>query len=133
MSMKTLADEAIAQLGKRMESHTSSLCATEDEVYMAAMACRIQELENPMYAWCEESPLAARKDERVKAQQMEGVLLKQIATLSLSADMKADEIIAMIRMISDLRTAVKTMYAQAGEDPAIAKTCQEALGASEHL
>jgi len=45
MSMKKLADAAMQELDKRMESCTSSLHPTDDEMLMAAMACRIQELE----------------------------------------------------------------------------------------
>jgi len=48
MSMRELADEAIEVLNARMETHVNSMCATEDEVYMAAMACRIGELEEAL-------------------------------------------------------------------------------------
>ena len=43
--MKRMADEAIQCLTERMKSHIDSRCASGDEVYMAAMAFRIQELE----------------------------------------------------------------------------------------
>ena len=46
--MKKLADDAIKWLNDRMESHTDSRCASEGEVYMAAMSCRIQELETAL-------------------------------------------------------------------------------------
>ena len=45
MSIKKLADSAIEWLNERIESHPDSRCASEGEVYMAAMVCRIQELE----------------------------------------------------------------------------------------
>lgn len=48
MSMKKLADEAIAHVGDIMSVQVSSLSPTEDEIRMAAMACRIQELEEAL-------------------------------------------------------------------------------------
>jgi hypothetical protein len=48
MSMKRLADEAIKYLNNRMDTHVNSMCATEEEVYMAAMTCRIEELESAL-------------------------------------------------------------------------------------
>jgi hypothetical protein len=48
MSMKSLADEAAKNLNDRMDNYTSSLQPTGDEVSMAAMVCRIQELENKL-------------------------------------------------------------------------------------
>ncbi len=44
MGVKQLADEAILKLNERMATHVDSRCATEDEVYMAAMTCEIQRL-----------------------------------------------------------------------------------------
>tara|TARA_R110000744_G_scaffold380326_3_gene500733 strand:- start:4965 stop:5201 length:237 start_codon:yes stop_codon:yes gene_type:complete len=56
MSMKKkLADDAIKWLNERMESHTDSRCASEGEVYMAAMSCRIQELERTLLSLIEDS------------------------------------------------------------------------------
>lgn len=49
MSMKELADQAIANLNERMSTHVDSRCASTDEVYMTAMACRIQELEDSLF------------------------------------------------------------------------------------
>ncbi len=46
--MKKLADEAITNINEKVATHVNSLCATEDEVYMAAMACRIRELEKSL-------------------------------------------------------------------------------------
>lgn len=48
MNMKKTADEAINSINERMEAHVSSLCATDDEIRMRAMACRIQELEGKL-------------------------------------------------------------------------------------
>lgn len=45
MSMKKLADAAMLELNNRMESYSGSLGPTSDEIHMAAMTCRIQELE----------------------------------------------------------------------------------------
>ena len=41
---RNLVDEAIDRLNERMKSHVNSFCATEDEIYMAAMACEITRL-----------------------------------------------------------------------------------------
>lgn len=59
MSMKELANDAITRLNVTMESHIDSRCATTQDVDMAAMACRIQELEKKALAiseivWAEE-------------------------------------------------------------------------------
>ncbi|MCK5019987.1 MAG: hypothetical protein KAS32_23235 [Candidatus Peribacteraceae bacterium] len=48
MSIKELADEAIDSLNERMKTHVDSRCATTEEVQMAAMACRIRELEESL-------------------------------------------------------------------------------------
>jgi len=48
MGMKNLADAAMLELNNRMESYSSSLEPTSDEIHMAAMTCRIQELENAL-------------------------------------------------------------------------------------
>ena len=48
MSMKTLADNAMLELNNRMELCTSSLEPSGDEILMAAMTCRIQELEEAL-------------------------------------------------------------------------------------
>jgi hypothetical protein len=48
MSMKSLADKATKDLHDRMNKYTSSFGPTADEVSMAAMVCRIQELENKL-------------------------------------------------------------------------------------
>lgn len=49
MSMKQLADEAIAHVNAQMATHADSRCATDDEVRMAAMACRIEEARYQAY------------------------------------------------------------------------------------
>lgn len=48
MSMKKLADAAMLELNNRMESYFSSLEPSDDDILMAAMTCRIQELEEAM-------------------------------------------------------------------------------------
>ena len=50
MSMKKLADQAIGYLDECMSNHVNSMCASTEEVHMAAMACRIQELEHALDA-----------------------------------------------------------------------------------
>lgn len=42
--MRKIVREAIDQLTERMSKHVNSMCATEDEVYMCAMVCEIQNL-----------------------------------------------------------------------------------------
>ena len=50
MSIKKLADQAIEYLGECISNHVNSMCVSTEEVYMAAMACRIQELEHALDA-----------------------------------------------------------------------------------
>jgi len=46
--MKKLADKAINHVNDIMTTHINSMCATDDDIHMAAMACRIQELEEAL-------------------------------------------------------------------------------------
>ena len=48
MSMKKLADNAMLELNNRMEEMVSSIEPSGDEILMAAMTCRIQELEEAL-------------------------------------------------------------------------------------
>jgi hypothetical protein len=48
MTMKKLADSAMENLNNRMDSYKSLLEPTDDEVSMAAMTCRIMELEEAL-------------------------------------------------------------------------------------
>ena len=46
--MKTLADKAMLELSNRMELYTNSRDPSGAEILMAAMTCRIQELEEAL-------------------------------------------------------------------------------------
>ena len=49
MSMKKLADKVAAELNERMEGYTDSRQPSNDEVGMAALVCRVQELEGMLH------------------------------------------------------------------------------------
>ena len=89
MSIKKLADNAIEWLNERMESHYDSRCASEGEVYMAAMACRIQELEAAFQAGHEYA--------EVTMQQLSDAGLNSFAVKLLSESVVSNEVTETVK------------------------------------
>lgn len=61
--MKKLADNAIQRFNEKMSTLIDSRCATDMDIDMAAMVCRIQELESPEHGHKVDKELLHQKTE----------------------------------------------------------------------